>query len=455
MANFTGSRALETGKTYAVHFDGVQYTCLAYTVLMQGGGSYAVLGNGDLADEEIPGASYTGGGSEPFGIVDWGDGDMTVYTADPGTYSLELAQGSDIVRLDEKYLPESVVRTGEQSFSAAQKAQARKNIGALGAGEVRSAYETAQEGGYLGTEEEFAAKLATDFIDWFGVGASIPEGADLNNYKTNGKYYASSESRAKTLLNRPDGMNTNFCMWVFQRTTTTIYSQLLLTLHGKLYFRSSNSSKWNAWVEYTTSDEIEALTQQVKAELLKAVGKPDWMQNDPAAAGYIENRPFCVTDETAETAAEEQVVDVPNTLYEGELCGTLEMAALPQANQVYEVTFNGAKYRCTAYGHTAEGYVILGNTDINADVSMFELENKGNGEPFCILHGGPAATVQLFTETAGEYLVSIRRLKVLRLEERFLPESVDGVVLRSSTPYSERKFRITVNDSGIISTTPV
>lgn len=76
----------------------------------------------------------------------------------------------------------------------------------------KSAYDHAKDGGYLGTEEEFNTKLATDYIDWFGLGISIPEGADLDTYKTNGKYYCTSESRAKTLLNRPDGMNTNFVM---------------------------------------------------------------------------------------------------------------------------------------------------------------------------------------------------------------------------------------------------
>jgi hypothetical protein len=454
---FDGLFIPEAGRVYDVLFGGAKYKCRAYEIRTNVSDTYTALGDRALATTEIPdtvdGEDY--GNGEPFAVLLDPTDTLMLYTAEPGVYDVEIAENANIVLLEEKYLPESVVRTGEQSFSDDEKAQVRKNIGAIGEGEVKSAYETAQDGGYLGTEEEFAEKLATDFIDWFGVGSSIPEGADLNTYKTNGKYYVSSESRARTLLNRPEGMNTNFCMWVFQRTTATIYSQLLLTLHGKLYLRSSSSSKWNAWVAYTTSDEIEALTQQIKAELLKAVGKPDWAQNDPSAAGYIENRPFYVTDETAETTAEEQVVDVPNALYEGEICGTVEMAGLLEENQVYEVTFNGVKYRCTAYECAEDDYVILGNTDINADISMLDIENKGNGEPFCILHGSHTSTTQLYTETVGEYLISIRRLKVMRLEEKFMPESVDGVVLRSSTPFSEKKFRITVNDNGIISVTQV
>lgn len=123
----------------------------------------------------------------------------------------------------------------EQTLTSAQKAQARTNIGVT---------------------------------DWFGVGTSIPSGADLNTYKTDGKFYAESEAIGKSLLNRPTGMNTNFVMWVFRRTTSSIYSQLMLTLTGKMYIRSSNSKTWRAWVAYTTSEEIEELTEAVKADVL-------------------------------------------------------------------------------------------------------------------------------------------------------------------------------------------
>lgn len=105
-----------------------------------------------------------------------------------------------------------------------------------------------------------------DYIDWFGTGTSIPSNADLNGYKTNGKFYANSESVAKTLSNRPDGMDTNFCMFVFDRTNG-VKSQLMVTLAGKMYIRSTSSTAWRSWVAYTTSDEIADLTETVKAEL--------------------------------------------------------------------------------------------------------------------------------------------------------------------------------------------
>lgn len=41
------------------------------------------------------------------------------------------------------------------------------------------------------------------------------------------------------------------------------------------------------------------------------------------------------------------------------------------------------------------------------------------------------------------------------LDEKFLPESVEGVVIRSSTADSTKKFKLTVDDSGTISATEV
>lgn len=116
-------------------------------------------------------------------------------------------------------------------------------------------------------ENQAANKEYVDAIDWFGPGTSIPSKSDLNTYQTNGKYYASSESVAKTLVNRPNGMNTNFVMWVFSRTTASVKSQLMLTLSGKMYIRSASSSGWRSWVAYTTSDEIEGLTDELRQEL--------------------------------------------------------------------------------------------------------------------------------------------------------------------------------------------
>ena len=266
---------------------------------------------------------------------------------------------------------ETAVRTVPQELTLEQQEQARTNIAALG------------------TDE---------YISWFDVGESIPEGADLDDYKANGKYYVSSEARAKTLLNRPEGMNTNFCMWVFQRTTAAIYSQLLLTLHGKLYCRSSNSSRWNAWVEYATEKEVASLLEGTKEELLAQIVHADWNENDPLSRAYVRNRPVYLAP--GEVLVQEQAVMVANDELNVRIDG--DFTFVP--GRMYEVTFDGEPYDCFAYTASVSGGTVLGDLGVNPDAGM-EGENRGSGEPFAVIAGDNG--VWLYTEKQGEFRIKI------------------------------------------------
>ncbi|MBQ5589091.1 MAG: hypothetical protein IIU70_02945, partial [Anaerotignum sp.] len=57
----------------------------------------------------------------------------------------------------------------------------------------------------------------------------------------------------------------------------------------------------------------------------------------------------------------------------------------------------------------------------------------------------------------GKRTVSISEIKdgSVRVKESALPESVSGVIIRSSTSGSTKKFKLTVDDSGTISATEV
>ena len=64
-----------------------------------------------------------------------------------------------------QYYPDAV-RYVSQELTEDQKSQARANIGVTGTGsDGKSAYQYAQDGGYTGTETEFAAKLAEEMPD--------------------------------------------------------------------------------------------------------------------------------------------------------------------------------------------------------------------------------------------------------------------------------------------------
>ena len=116
----------------------------------------------------------------------------------------------------------------------------------------------------------------------------------------------------------------------------------------------------------------------------------------------------------------------------------------------YTVIWNGVRYKCTAF--SGQGSVFLGNPAISA-------LGDDNGMPFVIealtstycsvlSRSGDTETVTVMIEAEEVAFYS-------RLPEGFLPESVESIVLRSSTPGSDKRFRLTVDDTGALNITEV
>ena len=136
-------------------------------------------------------------------------------------------------------------------------------IGALTPSDVKNNLTSTDTNKPLSAAQGKVLKDLMDALDWFGAGTSIPTGADLNTYKTNGKYYCSSASASKTLVNSPVS-NDNFVMYVFTRTTGSSRNQLIITLTGMLYTRGSDSSgDYRNWQRFTNESNLDALKTEI------------------------------------------------------------------------------------------------------------------------------------------------------------------------------------------------
>ena len=99
-------------------------------------------------------------------------------------------------------------------------------------------------------------------LNYFGQGTSIPKGADLDTYTTEGKYFASSGSIAESLVNSPTV--DNFVMFVFKRTTGKSINQMIITLGSRIFLRGCNSSgELRAWSEFAKTSALQELTEIV------------------------------------------------------------------------------------------------------------------------------------------------------------------------------------------------
>lgn len=96
------------------------------------------------------------------------------------------------------------------------------------------------------------------------LGTSIPAGADLNTYRTPGKFYSPSVAASQQTINRPDytpTTNIRFYMDVSIGCTTSTFVQDFCAVdvssanYGVLtmYRRIGNASSWGSWYQINTA----------------------------------------------------------------------------------------------------------------------------------------------------------------------------------------------------------
>ncbi len=144
--------------------------------------------------------------------------------------------------------------------------------------------------------------------------------------------------------------------------------------------------------------------------------------------------------------------------------------------KTYTVVFNGETHTCVgrnenvAVNGTAANVILLGNTSIDTDLPNFGISVEDTGEPFLY----SIISSQNFAEPFQRFIITLDYqkdngivnttvpLKITgpvatpnKLPEEFFPDSVDGVVIRSSTEGSTKKFKLTIDDSGTITATEV
>ena len=124
---------------------------------------------------------------------------------------------------------------------------------------------------------------------------------------------------------------------------------------------------------------------------------------------------------------------------------------------IVRVLVNDVEYICEIKSNNSDE-MWFGNGSLKPDWSDI---NENTGEPFCIkiykLSRLSNSYIQVKFANSGEYTIYIATCEPVyhKLSENYLPESVDSVIIRSSTEGSTKKFRLTIDDSGTITTTEI
>ena len=183
------------------------------------------------------------------------------------------------------------------------------------------------------------------------------------------------------------------------------------------------------------------------------VTTPDWNQNDATASDYIKNRPFYG----------KPLVSVQFQAYGGKLYKVSDSVPTGDhsvgASCIFVSGVGGEKRESVVnistddYYAAADGYVFVALKD-NVTVPEVGLTLPEKGTYFLSTANSFVSGFALGSDVAPEITWDGSTVEIKTLDEMFLPP-VSGLIVKSSTANSTKKFKITVDDSGNISATEI
>lgn len=171
--------------------------------------------------------------------------------------------------------------------------------------------------------------------------------------------------------------------------------------------------------KHITLENLNAALPPLKHIIDKKAEGVDWNESDPAASGYIRNRPFF------EGLEEINIIDKTFTFNSDGYCEFDDLTPnyFLEKGEIYTVIWHGVEYECVAYD---DGYgdVCIGNQEIATIVDEWTWDEKiVSDEPFFISTCEPDNWMCIYA-TEGTYTcVVIGKTSIIhKIDEKYLPE---------------------------------
>ena len=248
----------------------------------------------------------------------------------------------------------------------------------------KSAYEYAQDGGYTGTEEDFAGDMGA-----IGTGCAYY----VTLTETDGSYTA---DKTYTEI---EAAYQNGDVIVCQVTYNN--NNYLLPLKNRVDLFTWQFSAVVDSLEITATIFVNMIYVKIGSVGAQA----DLDENDSSEASYVKGRTHYDAREKTGTVVNYSV---------DELGSTIDLGLTLTVGQAYTVFFNGAYYSCTAEEYTSD-IIILGN---GAPLGL-----AGNAEPFYLMQAVDSGeTIQFIVVLDGSESIqfSISKGEIKHLDNKFL-----------------------------------
>lgn len=187
---------------------------------------------------------------------------------------------------------------------------------------------------------------------------------------------------------------------------------------------------------------ITETIHKIDSKFLPEHIKSNWNENNPAAEGYIENRPFYEALVAGEVLFEEQTFED----YSG---GQLPEPVAFVEGETYFVTFDGQQYECVAwFDETLNS--MLGEDAVGLGSTAFigYTNEGGNNEPFFLGYTGDYTGFTV--ENSGTHTLKIQSATMAvakKIDKKFLPDDVGGINIKTAAEGDLIKVK-EVDDTG-------
>ena len=305
----------------------------------------------------------------------------------------------------------------------------------------KSAYEFAQEGGFTGTEEEFAKKLAFDPAVFYVTINESDDGfiADktleqVTKALEDGKYVYTKLSFMDNLLIPFMGIEDDYA--VFMTSIGLIAVQLFLGPEGDVQFVQTSPEEQLDGVKISNPNSLTI--NVIKPESEETIEYDGEQQRDitivsPEAIEYaltnvieqakvfadwdnISNKPFeTIKGETVLPLTDVEYIAPPNNIDY-----TVDLPKFDIIkDKTYQITFNGKNYNCVGQQYPESDFIFLGN--LHAGIPSL----LDTGEPFIIIQN-PNKQIVIKIErsleaTTTEITVGVKKLGEIKyLNNKYL-----------------------------------
>ena len=232
---------------------------------------------------------------------------------------------------------------------------------------------------------------------------------------------------------------------------------------------TANTAKTTAETAQSTANAAKTTAETAQSAANNI--KPDWNEVDITSPKYIANKP-CYYAKTER--AQYHSIPYSTVLYEGtQLYWYGSYAPQSKSSPIeqgkkYRIEGDTQIYTCKGYRTANNSYRdIIGNAALVSNCIGIVDDGKGGhipdtGEDWAYVTSRTSQTSSMFAKTknykAGRDFYEVTET-IKTLDPMFLPTVIqrvgDDVIINSSTSGSTKKFKITVDDAGVISATEV